>query len=115
MSNEIKNTLFRFVSMRAPELTSDFENNPGFIIADNDNIKGSFLDAVNQITSNGSKREALQTAATSFAPNVLKTENIKNLNTGFYEFSVWLSKNRFKATEEEIKIKVILLIEINID
>ncbi|HEX8377694.1 MAG TPA: hypothetical protein VF602_07735 [Pedobacter sp.] len=118
MSNEIKNTLFRFVSMRAPELSSDFEENPGFV-TDKGNSRGAFLDAVNNKTYS-TKREALQNAAVTFAqivPNtpskVLDVEKIKALSIKMYEFSQWLSKNRFKATEAEIASMAIGVGDIN--
>lgn len=114
MNNEIKNTLFRFVSFRAPELTSDFEKNPGFI-TDKGKIEGVFLNAVINLGANTTKREALQNAANSFAPNAMKVDDIKNFNKEIYEFSKWLSKNRYKATEDEIIRKAEALTEINLD
>jgi len=110
MSTEIKNTLFRFVSMRAPELSSDIEKNPAFIVKD-ENIKLFCEDVVTAVGPKGSKLNALKTAATTFATpinNVFKVknaDNIKAISSDLYKFSEWLSKNRNKATEAEIKAK----------
>lgn len=105
MSNEIKNTLFRFVSMRAPELSTDLESKPGFI-TDEGQLNGIFNDAIHEAGPNGSKKIALQNAAADFANSALDVEAIKNLNKNLYEFSKWLAKNRFKANDQEIKDKI---------
>lgn len=103
MSNEIKNTLFRFVSMRAPELTGDYETKPGFIVQKS-NDKGHFNTAIEDLEEGTSKAEALKAAANDYQP--LSTEQLKSLNKELYEFSVWLAKNRQKASAQEIKERI---------
>jgi hypothetical protein len=66
MSTEIKNTLFRFVSMRAPELTDDNKSKDGFIFRDDTVKKGDFDAAITNLTAGTSKWQALKTAANSF-------------------------------------------------
>ncbi|MFV0572184.1 MAG: carboxypeptidase-like regulatory domain-containing protein [Xanthomarina gelatinilytica] len=103
MSNEIKNTLFRFVSMRSPELTTDHDSNTGFILQPSD-ASGVFNDAVTNRLPEVSKLEALKTASTTFVP--LTLEGIKALNTSLYSFSVWIAKNRNRTSETELTAKL---------
>lgn len=102
MSNEIKNTLFRFVSMRAPELTTEHDKSLGFItqpIAAN----GIFNQAIDTKPEGMTKLERLQETAADFTS--LPVDQIKSLNQSLYDFSVWLAKNKGKATTAEIADK----------
>ncbi|MDR6968493.1 hypothetical protein J2X31_002516 [Flavobacterium arsenatis] len=107
MNNEIKNTLFRFVNFRAPELISDLEKHPGFVVyvKPDQNAKLLGEDLVIAAGSKGSKLNALKTAATNFGATAKKVGDIKAFSADLYVFSEWLSKNRFKATEVEIQTK----------
>lgn len=99
MSNEIKNTLFRFVSMRAPELTTEHDNSPGFItqpVAAN----GIFNDKINDKPEEMSKSERLLDTASNYIP--LTADQIKKLNPPLYDFSVWLAKNKSSVSPTEI-------------
>lgn len=99
MSNEIKNTLFRFVSMRAPELTTEYDNSPGFItqpVAAN----GIFNDKINDKPEEMSKTERLLDTASNYIP--LTADQIKKLNPPLYDFSVWLAKNKSNVSPTEI-------------
>lgn len=112
MDTEIKSTLFRFVNLRAPELLSDVEKSPSFI------IKPQAVNTVFETvaTTIGSKREALQNVANTFettSGNVLTVEGIKDLSIPMYDFSQWLSKNRHKAKDAEIKTKVTVLTNVS--
>lgn len=102
MSNEIKNTLFRFVSMRAPELTTEHDKSLGFItqpIAAN----GIFNAAIDTKPEGMTKLERLQETAAGYVP--YSVDQIKSLNQSLYDFSVWLAKNKSKATTVEIADK----------
>ncbi|ESU28718.1 hypothetical protein FLJC2902T_13090 [Flavobacterium limnosediminis JC2902] len=114
MDTEIKSTLFHFVSMRAPELNSDHETKPGFITQTND-LKGVFNDAIDNLPEGASKLTALQNEATNFSVNALSIDDLKNLNPELYEFSVWLAKNKIKATETEIEDNAEIVINKNLD
>lgn len=104
MSNEIKNTLFRFVSMRAPELSTDVENNLGFITQPNV-ANGQFNSAIATLPTGMTKAQRLLETANSF--NDEKTLiQVKQLNSGLYTFSVWFSKNKNKASISEISDKL---------
>jgi len=102
MSTEIKNTLFSFVTMRAPELAEKKEKNLGFIERPVE-MKGLFD---NVATPSGlTKVEAKQLAISKQAipvtadSTVLKTEQqIMALNFELFKFGIWIAKNKFSYT-----------------
>ncbi|MGV7106002.1 hypothetical protein [Flavobacterium sp. U410] len=102
MSNEIKNTLFRFVSMRAPELSTENETNKGFILQP-EAANGEFNNAIIDKPAGKTKLEALKEAAADFKP--LTVENIKTLDEKVYAFSVWIAKNKNTISDAELKEK----------
>jgi DNA-binding transcriptional regulator of glucitol operon len=114
MSTEIKNTLFRFVSMRAPELISDFQENPNFILqADAD--KGIFNEVIDVLPAGNSKLNALATAANNFVDSAKDFEDVKSLNEELFVFSVWLAKNKSTATEAELLVEKNKIVDASID
>ncbi|WP_146193388.1 hypothetical protein [Flavobacterium sediminis] len=102
MSNEIKNTLFRFVSMRAPELSTEHEANKGFILQP-EIAYGEFNEAIANKPAETTKLETLKVTALNFKP--LTIEEIKTLDKKVYDFSVWVAKNRSTITDAELKAK----------
>ena len=113
MNNEIKNTLFRFVSMRAPELVADATQKPNFVFQ-NENDKGIFNTATSSIPNGSTKQAVLKSTASNFT-NVKTAEQLRVLNVKLYDFSVWLAKNRYSATEEEIKKEAMLITDSSIN
>ena len=97
MTTEIKNTLFRFVSMRSPELVTDANQKSNFIFQ-NDQDKGIFNNAIENIPENSTKQAVLKTTAANFESDAKSSENLITLNKELYDFSVWLAKNRYKAS-----------------
>ncbi|OUS01597.1 hypothetical protein A9Q86_07425 [Flavobacteriales bacterium 33_180_T64] len=104
MSTEIKNTLFRFISMRAPELTDDNKPLDGFVFRDDAVIKGVFDTAASNITEGTGKWQAMKTAAETFS--ALSVEDIKKTDSKLYELSVWIAKNRLSYDVEILLEKV---------
>jgi hypothetical protein len=102
MSNEIKNTLFRFVSMRAPELSTENETNKGFILQP-EAANGEFNNAITDKPAGKTKLEALKEAAADFEP--LTVEDIKTLDEKVYALSVWVAKNKNTISDAELKEK----------
>lgn len=102
MSNEIKNTLFRFVSMRAPELSTENETNKGFILQP-EAANGEFNNAITDKPAGKTKLEALKEAAADFKP--LTVEDIKTLDEKVYALSVWVAKNKNTISDAELKEK----------
>lgn len=107
MDTEIKNTLFRFVNMKAPELCSEIESKPNFITQNPE--EGYFFATINNIPSGSTKRDALLTAAESFSDEALSLNALKEFNTELYYFSVWLAKNKRRATNSEIETQANLV------
>jgi len=106
MSTEIKNTLFRFVTMRAPELSDESLKEKRFVFRD---AQVSYFDqAVNSNSSALTNWQAMQNAARTFTP--LTEETLKAaVDSNFIEFSIWVARNKhsFKASELLSKINAL--------
>ena len=102
MSTEIKNTLFRFVTMRAPELSTENETNKGFILQ-LEAANGKFNNAITDKPAGKTKLETLKETAANFNP--LSLEEIKTLDKDVYTFSVWIAKNKNTISDAELKEK----------
>lgn len=96
MSTEIKNTLFRFVSMRAPQLSDEKQQNEKFIHRD-ENIPLGVFDTVVDKTN---KWQELQTIANDFIPLTLK--QIKDVDEKLLQLSIWIAKNRNSFKKEDL-------------
>lgn len=118
MSTQIKNTLFRFVTMRAPELLEkemvdqNFVSHPESNKENTETFDSVFLQAANHIAEGISKRKSLKNAAQTFSTTALKTREALHENgiisKELYDFSVWLTKNRSKVTPEQIFEKAMI-------
>lgn len=117
MSTEIKNTLFRFVSMRAPELSNDSEPNLRFVFRDKDltsvfeGVLGTAnkMDAFKVEINNAIVNETFDPKTTEDIKDFIKTK-ITHLNKdSLFSFSVWLAKNKigYRKTELETKIAAV--------
>ena len=103
MKDQISQTLFRFTSLRSPDLSEE-KNKELRFISPSEAAKGAvFYDAMSDRESGVSKWQALQTAATDL--RALTKEEVKNLDSKLFEFSEWLAKNRATATVDEIEAK----------
>lgn len=109
MSTEIKNTLFRFVSMRAPELSNDTEQNLRFVLR-----PSTFISKFKGVENAPEKKEklinAINVALNSNVPGnkfIPKTkENFKTIiNEDVYDFSIWLAKNKISYSKTELALK----------
>ncbi|WP_289043799.1 hypothetical protein [uncultured Olleya sp.] len=103
MSTEIKNTLFRFVSMRAPELTDESKQIERFILRGENILKGDFDAAISSLYKGASKWQALNAVAKTFIP--LSLEKIKSIDSKLYDFSVWIAKNKQFLSEKDLELK----------
>lgn len=104
MSTEIKNTLFRFATMRAPQLSDDKNKENRFVFRKNDVPIGVFDNAVSSRNSTTTKWSAMKTAAVNFAK--LDENSIKNLDINLYDFSIWLARNKASCSETDLQSKV---------
>jgi len=110
MSTEIKNTLFRFVTMRAPELLEKEKVQKTF--AEHPDLNSSFFNAY--LSSGTSKKESLKNAILELATlettfksrEELKIYADQNSKNGFFAFASWLTANRRKFTLKEIEEKL---------
>ncbi|HEX9981611.1 MAG TPA: hypothetical protein VGB50_13705 [Flavobacterium sp.] len=107
MSTEIKNTLFRFVTMRAPELLeSDQVKNYFVELPDMENEASQFLSAVDNIPQGMTKKEVLASTAAGFSAYPLRESLRRALSDDFYDFAVWLTANRSVLTVSEVDKRI---------
>ncbi len=100
----IKNTLFRFISMRAPEHLEKKEVDLRFVRhPDLLNTNNHFLTAISAATDK-TRRQVINTSATDFSGDSWQTrEEVKSkVGENFYKFAIWLSSNRTTFTLEEL-------------
>ncbi|WP_396157634.1 hypothetical protein [Flavobacterium sp.] len=111
MKTEVKNTLYRFITMRAPELLEKNEVDASFVqhpeIKDSNTTYTSvFLSSLNPIEPGKTKMQVLQEKAQGFENSAIKNrEKIREdlLTESFYDFAIWLTKNRTTFELNEIK------------
>lgn len=114
MSTEIKNTLFRFVTTRTPELLEQDQVENSFVTyptlgLELDPITNVFLEATKNLPANKTKAKALSDAASAFAENaIIKREELFRgyVSKNFYDFAVWLTSNRSKLTVANVAAKL---------
>lgn len=105
MSTEIKNTLFRFVTMRAPELTDENLKEKRFVIR-NATAQNSVFDlSIAAKSSTSTNWQAMQGAAVTFTPLTEKTLKTK-VETDFLEFATWIARNKRNFKTEELLQKL---------
>ncbi|MGH2666589.1 hypothetical protein [Flavobacterium sp.] len=120
MSAEIKNTLFRFVTMRAPKLLEQATVEQDFNFVQHPSEKSGtwpftsvFLEAAKTIPTGKTKAKSLAEAAAIFGTdNPIKTK--KELYTGedalvsenLYRFASWLSAHRSNLTKANVEQKL---------
>jgi len=106
-------TLFRFVSLRSPQLSDENEHTRRFILMP-DEVKsdGHFYPQVTAGT--GSKRQLLLAEASNFATSpalISKDSTTNNLEifkrtyNVFYYFAVWIARNKSTCTYEEYEVQ----------
>lgn len=118
MSTKIKNTLFRFATMRTPELLEDEKIKALFVrhpeedkdlTAQFDSI---FLQAAYHVPQGSTKKSALNSTVLSFATNALKKDKSlyesELISKDFFDFAIWLTKNRTQLNLEKIQEKTIV-------
>lgn len=103
MNTEIKNTLFSFVTMRAPELADEKHKETRFVFRDENTI-GHFDNAVSNRPGGTSKWDAIQAACdSSFDTLLLNNESeVRSLNQDLYDFSIWVVRNRTDWENDEL-------------
>lgn len=94
MSEPIKNTLFRFATMRTPELIPEKDKRDYHIHHPNPTTTGFFANALaNPAATQAAQLQALTTLAAGFTALKTTAEAKTYLGDNFFDFSVWLAKN----------------------
>lgn len=105
MATEIKSTLFRFISFRAPELTSDEDLDKRFVLRGEDIAKGIFDDAITNEDQTLSKWQRLKIASSNFT-SILSVDELKALNNNLYTFSIWVAKNKYDFKSDDLENEI---------
>ncbi|MFK7749100.1 MAG: hypothetical protein AB8B65_11965 [Kordia sp.] len=105
MKQNIKNTLYRFVTMRAPELIGAARRTMGFVDFPT-NETSAFITPAAQATTPEAKKLAIETAVSGYTPTFSSKKDLENENIYFYYFAIWLTANRTKFSLEEITSRV---------
>ncbi|MEM6685398.1 MAG: hypothetical protein AAF617_06335 [Bacteroidota bacterium] len=91
METPVKNQLFKFITLRNPQLIAEQDKDPGFVFYPVGEAN-RFYDAVNGLPEN-QKAAALTTASSGFSAMATKTE-VRARYTDLYDFSDWLMRNK---------------------
>lgn len=108
MSKEpIITDLFRFITVRSPQLLTEDEKERGFVYFPTKEIGSShFLNEFAGLEDNKAARKTfLENKAASFNNYFTKLSSIKELNPPLYVFSLWLMKNKNILLETEVAEK----------
>ncbi len=94
-----KTDLFRFVTLRAPELISTERKSLGFIKHPNP-TEGIFMPLINESDLKTSRSD-IETASQTFTA-FSKVQEIKDTHIEIWNFSLWLAKNKNSFTRSEL-------------
>lgn len=100
-------TLFRFVSLRSPQLSDDKDQDKRFILVP-DVLKTDSHFYIPVTTGTGTKKELLQGAAENYAVTAECITDVNYLKNSFgdlYNFATWLARNKSTCTYTEFTIK----------
>lgn len=92
--------LFRFATLRTPQLITQDRRKLGFI-EHPDHSESFFLSLILQTDSLEEARAKLLAEAATFVP-YSSVESIKNLSLEFWEFSIWLASNKDNLVRSEL-------------
>lgn len=97
-------TLFRFISLRAPELSKKEEQTKRFVFHP-DNTTGVFFNAVKDKPADQTKWQAMEIASKSFDA-FKNVSEIERLNPDFSAVSDWIALNRSQFSVEDLSQKI---------
>lgn len=92
--------LFRFVTLRTPQLLTTNRRALGFI-EHPDHAQSHFLQLISASDDLSTNRTAIQAGVATFTPYET-VEEIKNLSIEFWDFALWLSDNKNKLVRADI-------------
>lgn len=102
MTESISQTLFRFISLRSPDISEEKEKELRFIYPSKNAKGGVFYAAIPEPESGASVIGKLKEVAASFEG--LSREDLIKVNPELFEFSQWLVKNRTSYTNDELQV-----------
>jgi len=97
MSTEIKNTLFRFVTMRSPELSEETNKDKRFVYRSTA-FKGVFDTAV---SNRGNKTKWKAMKDLSFTP-ATEAAIKGTVREELYNFAIWIARNKYSYDDAEL-------------
>lgn len=102
MSETVKNTFFRFVTLRSPELVPEKDKKDYHVHHPNPTGEGFFsTQLASPAATPAQQSAAMKQRATSFSA-LSNTDALKTLvGQSFFDFSVWLAKNRNAVFNQE--------------
>ncbi|WP_241483374.1 hypothetical protein [Kordia zhangzhouensis] len=105
MKQNIKNTLYRFVTMRAPQLIRGLEKALGFAYFP-ENETSAFITPASQATTPEARKTAIETAISNYTPHFATKKDLENENIHFYFFAIFLTAERSKFTLQEVTDRI---------
>lgn len=104
--NNAAQTLFRFVSLRAPQLSNEKEQDKRFVLAPS-SLKGNhFFKSVIDNSGVPKQKQLLDYSRTfENSPDLLQKEDLKTNFPDLYHFAVWVSRNKTNYTNDELSEK----------
>lgn len=104
MSTEIKNTLYRFASVRAPRPLKKTTLTKFVVHPNLTSTSNVYLKAINAVPAGKTKKQHIADTTTSYASSSLKSvTDVKNLvGTSFFDFAEWLAANRATLTISQV-------------
>lgn len=102
--NSKKTDLFRFVTLRSPEVISHHRIDLGFIYHP-DPMNSYFLEDLDGVTDVAAGRTILAGKAGTYI-TANSPEDVKNLNLNFWKFSDWLVKNQTNLTRINVDANI---------
>lgn len=103
-TNNSSQTLFRFTTMRNPELSDPKNKERRFIFRDEKSRNNSAVDS--KINSSMSLQKLFQDPGNISGFSVFTEENLKSTYASFYDYAVWVARNKATATKDEFDEKI---------
>ena len=105
-TNNASQTLFRFATMRNPELSDPRNIEKRFIFRDEDSRENSAIDK--RVSATTSLQKLFQDPGKITGFTLLTEEDLKTGDdyAPFYEYAVWVARNKATATRQEFDLKM---------
>ncbi len=108
MNQNLKHTIYRFVTLRSPELIEEEAKQENFITYPQGQIS-PFVDAVQELapeSSTATMKQAVATAVNEYTVSFASNKLLRTSYPQLYRFSKWLVKNRKKLAVAQVKEQI---------